>query len=101
MGAEISAAKIFGQGRNRLSLEPPAFRGRLMPLSPEELNILRALSQPIDERRRTEFMVEAAKRLEAAPIGGPGQAHQIGRIVQRAFRDPPPDLCRGRSVPRA
>jgi hypothetical protein len=72
-----------------------------MPLSPEELNILRALSEPIDERRRTEFMVEATRRLEAAPAVGPGTAHRIGRIVQRDFRTPPPDLRRGRSVPRA
>jgi hypothetical protein len=72
-----------------------------MPLSPEELNILRALSEPIDQLRRTEFLQEAARRLEAAPAVGPGTAHRIGRIVQRDFRSPPPDLRRGRSVPRA
>jgi hypothetical protein len=71
-----------------------------MPLSSEELTILRALSAPIDQHRRPEFLQEATRRLEAAPIGGPGQAHQIGRIVQRDFRTPPPDLRRGRSVPR-
>jgi hypothetical protein len=71
-----------------------------MPLGSEELNILRALSEPIDQRRRTEFMAEATRRLEAAPVVGPGTAHQIGRLVQRDFRDPPPDLRQGRVGPR-
>jgi hypothetical protein len=69
-------------------------------LTADELNILRALSEPIDQRRRAEFMAEATKRLEAAPVVGPGPAHQIGRIVQRDFRDPPPDLRQGRVGPR-
>jgi hypothetical protein len=55
-------------------------------LTTDELNILRALSEPIDQRRRTEFLQEATRRLEAAPFVGPGLAHQIGRVVQRDFR---------------
>jgi hypothetical protein len=71
-----------------------------MPLSPEAQTILRGLSEPLDPRRRDDFMAEAARRLEAAPLVGPGLAHQIGRVVQRDFRDPPPDLRQGRIGPR-
>jgi hypothetical protein len=71
-----------------------------MPLSPEELTILRALSEPIDQRRRTDFLREATRRLEATPIVGPGTAHQVGRVVQRAFFDPPQDLRQNRVGPR-
>ena len=71
-----------------------------MPLSPEAQNILRALSEPIDQRRKQDFLQEATKRLEAAPIVGPGTAHQVGRLVQRDFFDPPQDLRSGRVGPR-
>jgi hypothetical protein len=71
-----------------------------MPLSPEAQTILRALSEPIDQRRRPDFMAEATRRLEAAPIVGPGTAHQIGRVVQRDFFDPPADLRQNRVGPR-
>jgi hypothetical protein len=69
-------------------------------LTPDELNILRALSEPIDQRRRADFMQEVTKRLEATPVIGPGTAHQIGRVVQRDFFDPP-DLRQGRVGPRS
>jgi hypothetical protein len=59
-----------------------------MPLSLEAQNILRALSEPIDQRRRSDFLQEATRRLEAAPIVGPGTAHQVGRLVQRDFSIP-------------
>jgi hypothetical protein len=71
-----------------------------MPLSLEAHSILRALSEPIDQRRRTEFMAEATRRLEAASAVGPGTAHQVGRIVQRDFWSPTPDLRQGRLGPR-
>ena len=71
-----------------------------MPLSSEEREILRLLSEPLERDRRTEFMTEATRRLEACPVIGPGTAHQIGRIVQRDFRDPPLDMRRGRIGPR-
>jgi hypothetical protein len=71
-----------------------------MPLSPEAQTILRNLSEPIDQSRRSDFMQEATRRLEAAPIVGPGTAHQIGRTVQRDFRDIPIDLRQGRIGPR-
>ena len=70
-----------------------------MPLTPDEISILRDLSGPVDQRRRGEFIAEAARRLEAAPDHGPGRAHQVGRIVQRDFRDVP-DLRKGRVGPR-
>jgi hypothetical protein len=71
-----------------------------MPLSPEAQNILRALSDPIDQRRRSDFLQEATRRLEATPVIGPGTAHQVGRLVQRDFFDPPQDLRQGRVGPR-
>jgi hypothetical protein len=71
-----------------------------MPLSPEAQTILRALSEPIDQRRQSDFMAEATRRLEAAPVVGPGPAHQIGRVVQRDFFDPPQDLRQNRVGPR-
>ena len=70
-----------------------------MPLTPEETAILRSLSEPVDQRRRGDFIAEATRRLEAAPDHGPGVAHQVGRVVQRDFRDPP-DLRKGRVGPR-
>jgi hypothetical protein len=71
-----------------------------MPLSHEAQNILRALSEPIDQRRRSDFLQEATRRLEATPIVGPGTAHQVGRVVQRDFLNPPLDLRQGRVGPR-
>jgi hypothetical protein len=74
-----------------------------MPLSPEELNILRALSQPIDQRRRTEFLSEATRRIEEASprdAVGPGVVHRIGRATQRDYFDPPMDLRQNRVGPR-
>jgi hypothetical protein len=71
-----------------------------MPLSSEEREILRSLSEALERDRRIEFMAEATRRLEAAPAIGPGTAHQVGRIVQRNFRDPPLDMRRGRIGPR-
>jgi hypothetical protein len=68
-------------------------------LTPDELNILRALSEPLDPGRRDGFMQEATRRLEAAPLVGPGLAHQIGRLVQRDFYAAP-DLRQGRLGPR-
>lgn len=70
-----------------------------MPLSPEELRILRDLSTPIDQRRQADFIQDVTRRLEAAPAAGPGAAHQIGRVVQRDYFDPP-DLRQGRIGPR-
>jgi hypothetical protein len=71
-----------------------------MPLSPEAQNILRALSEPIDQQRKQDFLQEATKRLEATPVVGPGTAHQVGRLVQRDFFDPPQDLRQNRVGPR-
>jgi hypothetical protein len=72
-----------------------------MPLSYEELNVLRSLSEPIDQRRRADFLQEAERRIElAAPQGGAGLAHRIGRAAQREFYDPPADLRHHRVGPR-
>jgi hypothetical protein len=62
--------------------------------------ILRSLAEPIEQSRRSDFIQEATRRLEAAPAAGEGTAHQVGRIVQRDFRDVPLDLRQGRIGPR-
>jgi hypothetical protein len=73
-----------------------------MPLSPEAQNILRALSGPIADARRPEFMQAVTTKLEAAgPVAiGPGTVHRVARTVLRDFWDPPPDLRQGRVGPR-
>jgi hypothetical protein len=73
-----------------------------MPLSPEAQNILRALSEPIADARRPEFMQAVTSRLEAAgPAAiGPGALHRTARTVLRDFWNPPPDLRQGRVGPR-
>lgn len=73
-----------------------------MPLSPEEMSVLRSLSEPIDQRRRADFMLEAERRIAEASSPsaiGPGLVHRVGRAVQRDFFNPP-DLRVGRVGPR-
>lgn len=71
-----------------------------MPLNPEEMSVLRSLSDPIDQRRRSEFLREAVKRIEeAAPQGGVGAVWRVGAATQREYFDPP-DLRQGRVGPR-
>jgi hypothetical protein len=45
-----------------------------MPLNPEEMTVLRALAEPIEQRRRADFMQEVTRRLEATPVVGAGTA---------------------------
>ena len=68
-----------------------------MPLSQEVTAIIRELSEPLEPSLRPAFQQAVEQRL--APSAGPGTAHQLGRIVQRDFRDPP-DLRQGRVVLR-
>jgi hypothetical protein len=68
-----------------------------MPLTPEVNAIIRELSEPLAPGDRPAFQRAMEQKLEAAPVVGPGTPHQIGRIVQRDFRDPP-DLRQGRVV---
>jgi hypothetical protein len=71
-----------------------------LSLSNDEMDLLRALSAPLDPGRRGDFLQEVARRLETTSAIGPGAVHRIARGVQREFWDPPPDLREGRSVPR-
>jgi hypothetical protein len=73
-----------------------------MPLTPEEREILRSLSEPLERDRRPAFLQEAVKRIEEASPGeiGAGLVHRIGRTTQRDFYDPPQDLRQGRLGPR-
>ena len=74
-----------------------------MPLSPEAQNILRALSEPIADARRPEFMQAVTSRLDAAgPAAvGPGSVHRAARSVFADFWSAPPDLRQGRVGPRS
>ena len=74
-----------------------------MPLSPEEMSVLRSLSEPIDQRRRADFMLEAERRIaegSSPSMIGPGLVHRVGRATQREFFDPPQDLRQDRIGPR-
>jgi hypothetical protein len=71
-------------------------------LAPDEMTLLRSLSEPIERGRRTAFMQEVAKRIEeTSPQSGVGigLVHRIGRATQRDYFDPP-DLRVGRVGPR-
>jgi hypothetical protein len=72
-----------------------------MPLSPEEREILQSLSEPLEPRRRHEFLQEAERRIGEASQGetGVGLVHRIARATQRDFYDAP-DLRVGRVGPR-
>jgi hypothetical protein len=103
MGAE-PAATLVSVKANRKYRRVKTHRGDArMPLSPEAQTILRALSEPIDQRRRSDFMAEAERRIETASAEsaiGPGLAHRIGRATQRDYFDPPVDLRQNRVGPR-
>jgi hypothetical protein len=73
-----------------------------MPLTPEEMELLRSLSAPIDKSRQPEFLSAVTTKLEAAGSAaiGPGALHRTARTVLRDFWEPPPDLRQGRLGPR-
>jgi hypothetical protein len=65
-----------------------------MPIafSDEEKDLLLALAQPIDQRRRTEFLQAVAAQLETSGQAGAvgiGSVHRIAAQVQRRFWEPP------------
>ena len=71
-------------------------------LSREEMDLLRALSEPLERDRRPAFLQEAERRIEeAAPRSeiGDGLVHRIARATRRDFYDAP-DLRVGRIGPR-
>jgi hypothetical protein len=61
-------------------MEPVSF-------SDEELEILRALSAPLDHRSRDAFLLAVAEALGDAR--GQGAVHRVARQVQRQFFTPP------------
>jgi hypothetical protein len=73
-----------------------------LPLSAEEMTMLRTLAAPIDKSRQLEFLGAVEKALEAqSPAAiGEGAVHRAARAVQRDFWSPPPDLRSGRVGPR-
>jgi hypothetical protein len=73
-----------------------------MPLNREEMDLLRSLSAPIDQRRQPEFMEAVTTKLEAADPAavGPGAVHRTAREILGQFWTAPPDLRQGRLGPR-
>jgi hypothetical protein len=73
-----------------------------LPLSAEEMAMLRTLAAPIDKSRQPEFVTAVTTKLEAQGSAaiGPGALHRTARTVLRDFWSPPPDLRSGRVGPR-
>ena len=67
--------------------------------SPAELEILQALSQPIEQSRRAAFIEAVATALETSGARGPGRVHEAARAAQRQFWSPPQFNTKGFSVP--
>jgi hypothetical protein len=60
--------------------------------SDEEKDLLLTLAQPIDQRRRTEFLQAVAQELDASGQAGAvgiGSVHRVAAQVQRRFWEPP------------
>jgi hypothetical protein len=63
-----------------------------LQLNDEEMNVLLSLAQPIEQRRRPQFLQEVAAELEAKrQVGevGEGLVHRLARAIQRKYWDPP------------
>jgi hypothetical protein len=61
-----------------------------MQLTDKEMAVLLTLAGPIEQSRRSEFLLEVETELQAqAGEIGEGSVHRIGRQVQRRFFDPP------------
>ena len=58
-------------------------------LSDEEMDLLLALAQPIDQRLRPELLAAVAAELEADGQAGAVGIGLVARAVQRRFFDPP------------
>ena len=73
-----------------------------LPLSAEEMAMLRTLAAPIDKSRQPEFLSAVTTKLEAAGAAavGPGAVHRVAREILGGFWSPPPDLRQGRLGPR-
>jgi hypothetical protein len=59
-----------------------------LSFSPEEMDLLLALAQPIDAAQRSAFLDAVAAAIEGQ-ASGPGLVHQVGRRIQREFWTPP------------
>jgi hypothetical protein len=63
-----------------------------MQLTDKEMAVVLTLAEPIDQRRRYEFLQEVAQELEAhrqAGEIGEGAVHRLARTIQRKFWEPP------------
>jgi hypothetical protein len=72
-----------------------------MQLNDAEKAIVLALAEPIDQRRRYEFLLEVAAELDrqAGEIGV-GAVHRLARTIQRKYWHPP-QLSEGEPARRA
>ena len=63
-----------------------------LQLNDDEMAIVLTLAGPIDQRRRSEFLLEVAAelegKLEAGEIGA-GAVHRLARTIQRKYWEPP------------
>jgi hypothetical protein len=67
--------------------------------SEAEMQILQALSQPIDQSKRAAFLEAVAAALESSGARGPGRVHEAARTAQRQFWTPPQFNEKGFSAP--
>jgi hypothetical protein len=59
-----------------------------MPLEPEEMSILSALSEPLAPKARSAYLEECSREIAARPAErGPGLAFRVGREAQSRYRD--------------
>ena len=71
------------------------------PLPPDVTAVIQQLAAPLEPSARPTFQEAVSQKLAALPIAGAGNAHVLGRQVQRDFRtNPSPDLRAGRIGPR-
>jgi hypothetical protein len=69
-----------------------------MPLTRSELDVIRALSEPLEQGRRESFVATIAQKVEAAAPNGAGEGfvHRVAAATQRDFFTPPLDQRRNR-----
>jgi hypothetical protein len=60
-----------------------------LQLSDAEITAVMNLAQPIDRRRRDEFLREVVAEIEASRQTGEGWVHRVARQLQRKYFDPP------------
>jgi hypothetical protein len=61
-----------------------------LSFSNDEMTVLLSLARPIAPEQRPQFIDAVAAAIEArGGPSGPGVVHQVGRLIQRQFWEPP------------